>query len=201
MEVMYFNEAYLQFVFANSAAPVVAKLKPSGLMTIWKHYFHEFDFRRFINENGIEQLAGCRCEIMLETPLYYLIFCYQTDKLEQELEKNHNSDILYDYVELIGIEEKIQYLKEKIVLHHKSKIEFPHEIGLFLGYPVWDVEGFIKNRGLNYKLCGYWKVYEDLPGAISKFEQYDRVRKDAIIDFRAVHERNNLKIQEKRYSV
>ena len=37
--------------------------------------------------------------------------------------------------------------------------EFPHEIGLFLGYPLGDVQGFITHRGQNCKCTGCWKVY------------------------------------------
>lgn len=37
--------------------------------------------------------------------------------------------------------------------------DFPHEIGVFLGYPLDDVIGFIKNKGQNCKLTGCWKVY------------------------------------------
>lgn len=201
MEVTYYNEIYLQYLLANSAAPVTAKIKPSGLLTIWKHHLKEFDLQNYLCGNEIEQLAGCKCEIMLETPLYYLIFYYQEDKLRQELDKIADTDILMEYSALGKVEDKIAHLKEKIMFHHNSYGEFPHEIGLFLGYPVWDVEGFIKNKGLNYKICGYWKVYDDLPGAISKFTEYDKLRMDAIVNFRTVHERNNLKIQEKRYSV
>ena len=40
--------------------------------------------------------------------------------------------------------------------------EFPHEMGLLLGYPVEDVEGFILNEGENCLYIGYWKVYENL---------------------------------------
>ena len=32
--------------------------------------------------------------------------------------------------------------------------EFPHEIGLFLGYPPEDVKGFIEQRALNCKCTG-----------------------------------------------
>ena len=43
---------------------------------------------------------------------------------------------------------------------HLTEIdEFPHEIGLFLGYPIDDVIGFIRNKGQNCKRCGFWKVY------------------------------------------
>ena len=37
--------------------------------------------------------------------------------------------------------------------------QFPHEIGLFLGYPVEDVHGFIVNGGKNFCCSGCWKVY------------------------------------------
>lgn len=40
-----------------------------------------------------------------------------------------------------------------------SSKTFPHEIGLFLGYPVEDVKGFIENKGENCVKCGAWKVY------------------------------------------
>lgn len=42
-------------------------------------------------------------------------------------------------------------------LHHSCC--FPHEIGVFLGYPPEDVKGFIMNGGRNCKCCGLWKVY------------------------------------------
>ena len=53
---------------------------------------------------------------------------------------------------------------------------FPHEIGLFLGYPPADVEGFRQHRGRNYKLCGWWKVYSDTEAAEEFFYRCDRCR-------------------------
>jgi hypothetical protein len=52
----------------------------------------------------------------------------------------------------------------------------PHAVGLFLGYPLDDVLGFIKHRGYNYKLCGIWKVYGDVEQAKNRFRQYDLCR-------------------------
>ena len=52
--------------------------------------------------------------------------------------------------------------------------EFPHEIGVFLGYPLEDVVGFIANRGRNYTCCGYWKAYGDPAAAQRRFDQYRR---------------------------
>ncbi len=51
---------------------------------------------------------------------------------------------------------------------------FPHEIGLFLGYPPEDVKGFIENRAGGYKAVGCWKVYGDETEAKRKFEAYRR---------------------------
>lgn len=53
---------------------------------------------------------------------------------------------------------------------------FPHEIGLFLDYPVCDVEGFMLYRGEGCKLCGYWKVYGDVEEAQKRFASYDSCR-------------------------
>lgn len=52
--------------------------------------------------------------------------------------------------------------------------ECPHEIGLFLGFPREDVDGFIENRGENYLLSGYWKVYHRPEKAKRLFQAMDR---------------------------
>jgi len=52
--------------------------------------------------------------------------------------------------------------------------DYPHEIGVFLGYPLEDVVGFIRNRGRNYTCCGYWKAYGDPEAAQKRFDQYRR---------------------------
>ena len=51
---------------------------------------------------------------------------------------------------------------------------FPHEIGLFLGYPLQDVLGFIENRGQGSKLVGTWKVYGDEEAARRTFARYKK---------------------------
>ena len=51
---------------------------------------------------------------------------------------------------------------------------FPHEIGLFLGYPPEDVEGFIRCNASGEKCCGAWKVYGDEDAAKRAFDQYQK---------------------------
>ncbi len=50
--------------------------------------------------------------------------------------------------------------------------EFPHEIGIFLGYPLEDVIGFIENKGENYTYSGYWKSYGDPEAAMACGNRY-----------------------------
>ena len=56
----------------------------------------------------------------------------------------------------------------------KAEAEFPHEVGLFLGYPPEDVDGFIRNKARGAKCVGTWKVYGDADAAKKKFERYKK---------------------------
>ena len=49
--------------------------------------------------------------------------------------------------------------------------EFPHEIGLFLGYPPEDVRGFLDGR-TDCTCVGCWKVYGDARAAEKLFDRY-----------------------------
>lgn len=53
---------------------------------------------------------------------------------------------------------------------------FPHEIGLFLGYPLGDVRGFIENAGKNSKCAGCWKVYCNECETMKLFEKFRKCR-------------------------
>ena len=56
---------------------------------------------------------------------------------------------------------------------HESH-DFPHEIGLFLGYPPEDVSGFIENKAACAKCVGCWKVYGDEEAARKRFAKYEK---------------------------
>ena len=60
---------------------------------------------------------------------------------------------------------------------------FPHEIGMFLGYPVADIRGFIENEGRKYLMIGYWKVYSNLSQARMIFKEYDRAKECAVQEY------------------
>lgn len=69
-----------------------------------------------------------------------------------------------------AVQENVELLLRRIA----RRPCFPHEIGLFLGYPLEDVQGFIENCGKNYRLCGCWKVYGDPQAALRCFARYEK---------------------------
>lgn len=67
-------------------------------------------------------------------------------------------------------------LSDRLHRYSKGRISFPHEIGVFLEYPLDDVKGFLENNGKNSFCSGYWKVYHNVPETLQKFRQYDKER-------------------------
>jgi len=69
----------------------------------------------------------------------------------------------------------------------------PHEIGLLLGIPLDDVQGFIANQGRNYLFSSYWKVYSNPQHAKKIFRVYDSAKKTVIENYlRTVTYKNKL---------
>ena len=66
----------------------------------------------------------------------------------------------------------MERLKERLEHNH----EFPHEIGLFLGYPLGDVIGFVENSGRNCICSGCWKVYQNAAEAIRTFQRFKKCK-------------------------
>ena len=51
------------------------------------------------------------------------------------------------------------------------RADFPHEVGLFLGYPLEDVQGFEADSRA-FKYAGTWKVYGDPAEAARRMALY-----------------------------
>ena len=84
-----------------------------------------------------------------------LIYLYRPQMLEHDLQNPIAESILREagYPQGKAIE-RIIYLIRRL----RECDSFPHEIGLFLGYPPVDVRGFIERR--ECKCTGLWKVFE-----------------------------------------
>lgn len=98
-----------------------------------------------------------------------LIYVYRKSRLQAELKKPGVERFLNTYG-YTGTEADDALLKLAERLSEGSG--FPHEIGVFLGYPLGDVIGFIRNAGQNYKCTGCWKVYCDEHEAQKTFARF-----------------------------
>ncbi len=102
-----------------------------------------------------------------------LIYLFREDMLKEDLGNENAKNILLRYgYNNLNVENSIKKLSQRLSTYK----EFPHEIGLFLGYPPKDVEGFICNGGRNCNLCKYWKVYGDKDEALLRFSKYDKCK-------------------------
>ncbi len=100
-----------------------------------------------------------------------LIYVYRPSKLKNDFSNKQARELLYSFGYNI---ENPDMCVVQLMKRLKEADEFPHEIGLFLGYPAEDVTGFIENRAGGAKFTGYWKVYGDLEQAKKTFAKYKK---------------------------
>ena len=80
--------------------------------------------------------------------------------------------LLERFGSLAGVLDALPEALEQLRRRFAETRSIPHEIGVFLGYPLGDVLGFIANRGRNSVRTGYWQVYCDEAQAAEKFARY-----------------------------
>lgn len=103
-----------------------------------------------------------------------LIYIYRPKHLQADLSGTDAANLLRRCGYCAGnCERCIVRLVRKL----QKQEEFPHEIGLFLGYPVEDVRGFMENRDCGCKCVGCWRVYGDEEAAQKKFAQFKKCTK------------------------
>lgn len=102
----------------------------------------------------------------------HLLLVYREKKLMRALEDAKAEKILKQLgYDTSSLKASLNHLLERF-----QKESCPHEVGLFLGYPAEDVEGFIRDGGKNPMLSGLWKVYSSVDRAIKLFSMYARCR-------------------------
>lgn len=163
-------------LLANQCAPVLADVKPSNLLILTKE-----EEQIFLETELPEGVYGLRLYRGEKKSTWFL---YRKDFLEAVLIWPQAMEFLqaYGYQAVDStLEEKLVRLAERFTGYKESKMDFPHEMGVFLGYPLHDVKGFIEHRGQNYICSGYWKVYRNEKKAKKTFLLYQTVR-DAVLE-------------------
>lgn len=149
------QECSLENYIIKHCAPTLAGIKSAGLFS-FRFESGEFVAEEILRLNTQLNEKGVFIKLMLLNDDYALIYTYRKSHLEKELMQDGVRNLLmsYGYPDA-DTEELLRYLKKRL----RNCDGFPHEIGVFLGYPLEDVKGFIKNKGRDCKCCGLWKVY------------------------------------------
>lgn len=160
----------LEKALIEHCAPTLAGIKSAGLFS----YFHtdETRAREELREvNATLNARGVYVEALVWREASVLIYTYRQSHLEKELRQDGVAELLAPYgYEDVSVDGCLNHLKERVA--HNSC--FPHEIGVFLGYPLEDVKGFIEHGGRDCKSCGVWKVYCDTAYAQRIFDKMSK---------------------------
>lgn len=161
------------FRVVTQCAPVLKGVKISNLITMKPGGWRKI--RAYLKKSRI-----------ICIPIYAdaekeVLFLYRYEQLERHLKNREVREFLrscgYESFEVASV---LVRLRRRYQLYAGISKEFPHELGVLLGYPVGDVQGFIDNRGENSLTSRYWKVYQNPKEAEKIFDLYDRVKEQAL---------------------
>ena len=153
-------------------SPTLASLKTANLVTV--SFPSEEDLEQQLamwNEHLCDK--GVSLLMMRKRENTALVYVCRKAKLQEDLRKPGVADFLshYGYVQ-----NDVEYALERLASRLDEGDDFPHEIGIFLSYPLGDVIGFIENAGRNSKCTGCWKVYCNECEAIKLFARFRKCK-------------------------
>ena len=161
----------LEVKIANQCAPVLAGVKPSNMLVLENKHIR--DVVRVLEGTGL----SWRCLYAGEEKNIWLL--YRKEAMEEIVGGKEQMLFLKEWgYKEDTLERMLIKFSQRFRQYRKDKnLPFPHEMGVFLGYPMADVKGFIKYEGKNYLYCGYWKVYENVEERKELFRTYEEIRK------------------------
>ncbi len=155
-------------LIVDNCSPTLAGIKTGSLFSVkiteGTDIFCEVrQLNRELRKKGIRVIP------LKKTDEYALIYLYRPKYLERDLNDPEAVRILRKRGYHCGSPERcIVRLIERL----KEDNAFPHEIGLFLGYPPSDVACFIKHPCEGVKCCGCWKAFSKPDAAKRTFARF-----------------------------
>ncbi len=163
----------LDTLLASHTAPTLLGAKPANLVSLpcFKAFSQMVqNYNAHLNPQDIYFYPVCRCSCK------QLLLVYRKTKLQNTLCDPQKRAFLLSRGYPVYHKHNVRAHLDKVLACLARRIspaqDFPHEIGIFLGYPLEDVTGFIANNGCNYKYSGCWKVYGDEARSRRLFAQY-----------------------------
>lgn len=167
------EEKNLAILLAMHCAPIIKGSKAANIMTVTEK---EFDIIK-----GLLQDTNISYHFLRSDEKKGILYLYREKELKEYLRTEDIGNFLEDYgYQREDIGAMLKRLSGRVLRYQGTKMQFPHEIGIFLGYPLMDVKGFIENEGKNFIYMGYWKVYHNVQEAVRLFRKYDAEREQAV---------------------
>jgi len=154
----------IEYALCVNCGVTLAGIKPASLFNIKSGLAKNLrSYKRVFSTRGVElkfiKLNGDRL----------LLYAYKRSALEKLLFEKENREFLrgrgYEYG---TVDEALKILIGKL----RFEKQFPHEIGVFLGYALEDVKGFISSPTDGVYFTGYWKVYAHAAEKALTFARY-----------------------------
>lgn len=158
-----------EYLLGFHGAPFLTGLRPACLLSFQKSSYEDFEgllasYRPCFGCKGISVFR------LSERREFVLLLFYRREAMEAALGRRESRELLqelgYKSEETLG--EMLECLRARM----RVRKSFPHEVGLFLGYPPADVRGFIEHGGQGFACAGYWKVYSHEEEARELFRLY-----------------------------
>lgn len=161
----------LETLLAQHCAPALAGIKPANIVACPKSVISNGAIGKLNKELNS---TGIYAEILCECKSRAIVMVYRKSVLEKHLNSGSEREFLknFGYPESGTLSGYFAVLKKRLRCD-----SFPHEIGVFLGYPLKDVESFIRHPNEGCLLVGEWKVYHDPENAERLFSRFDSCRK------------------------
>ena len=154
----------------DHASPTLARLK---LGNLFNHTMGADFPAEFATLSGQLMDRGVTMTILRISRGKALIYLYRAEELKKTLADRGTQRLLEACgYRCFDVDGALDTLRARL----QGFDSFPHEIGVFLGYPLEDVLGFIANGGRNCLSCGCWKVYSNECEALKAFERYEKCK-------------------------
>jgi hypothetical protein len=166
-------EAFIRW----TAGPVIGGIKPAAMVRIPRD-----GMDRSLDVWGEEicQTLDLSVLPLRESAAGVLVLLYRRRLLRKTLVGASGRYLgAFSYPVKTGIDKCLEKLQDRF----SGSEQFPHEVGIFLGYPLEDVISFSSGKVGAFACRGYWKVYHRPEKAERTFARMDRVRIKILGDF------------------
>jgi hypothetical protein len=160
-----------------AAGPAIGGIKPASLVRLPRNGMD----RAWITwGEELCRTLDISAVILRQSPAGVLLLLYRRRMLRRALRGPSGRRLRsLSYPVESGLNPCLAYLAGRF----SDPARFPHEVGIFLGYPLEDVVDFSAGKPSPYNCRGYWKVYHRPEKAKRAFACMDRARLKMVGEF------------------